>query len=416
MTDGRSSAAAKIGRRTIAEIPSGLTREFRLRDTALPGFCVRAYPSGRRVYAVTFKRGGSRSWFKIGTVDAMAPDAARREAQQLLAGIARGEFPRSVHTRKKERLTVADIIARYLEEGPIDRPAKRASSWANDRSYLRNHALAPLGRVRLDELTPARLARWQADVAAGRTAKKKGTGRGRSVTGGNGAATHAMRSLSGAFGWAVERELIPDNPARKVRKLQDGARERYLTRAEAQRLFATIERQTTEATITQTQADVVRLLALTAARATEIMRLEWSEVDFPRRLLRLPPTRHKTGGTNRPKSIPTPSAALAILLGRTGNGSRYVFPCDRDRDEPVRTVKHSWAKITKEAELEDLRLHGLRHSYASFAVEQGVPMQVVGKNLGHAKTSTTERYAHLRDEAGLAVAEGVSALYAASMN
>lgn len=346
----------------------------------------------------------------------MAPDQARCEAQQLLAGIARGEFPRTVHEREKGRLTVGDIVTRYLEEGSIDRPAKRASSWANDRSYLRNHVLGPLGRIHVDELTPTRLARWQADIALGKTAKAKGASRGRSVTGGRGAATHAMRSLSGAFGWAVEREFIPSNPAAKVRNLQDSTRERYLSREEAQRLFATIERQTSDGTTTTTQADIIKVLALTAARATEIMRLEWSEVDFPRRLLRLPPARHKTGGTNKPKSIPVSSAALAMLLQRTGNGSQFVFPSDQDADEPARTVKHSWAKLVRDADLADLRLHDLRHAYASFAVEQGAPLQIIGKNLGHAKTSTTERYAHLRDEAGLAVAEGVSVLYAQPEN
>src|SRR5690606_12986745 len=110
----------------------------------------------------------------------------------------------------------------YLEEGPRDRPDKRASSWANDKCYLNNHVRVLLGKRIVDELRPKDISQFQNDVLNGKSARKKPAGLGKPVKGGAGAAVHAVRSLSATLGWAVERELISGNPCDRIRKMQDG--------------------------------------------------------------------------------------------------------------------------------------------------------------------------------------------------
>ncbi|HRX39536.1 MAG TPA: integrase arm-type DNA-binding domain-containing protein, partial [Parvularculaceae bacterium] len=233
---------AKITKRSVDALKASSGKEERLWDTELNGFCVRAYPSGRKVYSITYRMRGRFRWYSIGKHgDPWTAEEARKEAKSLFGEIAKGIDPGATKAAAKSKaITVAKLIDMYLEEGPRDRPDKRASSWANDKSYLNNHARVLIGRREIETLKPKDLAKFQNDVAAGKSARKKPKGRGKAVTGGKGAAAHAIRSLSAALGWAVERELIQSNPCDKMRKLQDGVRERYLSSEEAKRLFKAI--------------------------------------------------------------------------------------------------------------------------------------------------------------------------------
>jgi integrase len=412
-----ASIKRKITKRTLAAVPADAPTEFRVWDTELRGFCLRVFPSGRRTYAVSYKRSAnSRTWFKIGDAGALTPEEARRQARQLLARVAAGADPQAERAKRRDRMTVSNLIDAYLQEGPRDRPNKRASSWRNDKGYLNNHVRPFLGRRAIDELTPAELSRWQDDVALGKSPKKIWRARQhRKVEGGRGAACHSMRSFSSALGWAVERGYLALNPTARVRKLQDGRRERYLSDAEAALLMEAMAMLQDEGALSQTQADALRLIALTAARRTEVLGLRWAEVNFDRRLLILPPERHKTGGTNRAKAIPLSDGALEILNHRRDNGSPFVFPSPESALGHLRSLRHSWERIQQRTGLHDLRVHDLRHAYASFAIAAGAPLAIIGKNLGHRRASTTERYAHLRDDAGSAVAQLVDERYRAAL-
>ena len=142
--------------------------------------------------------------------DPWTAETARKKAQELFGEIARGKDPAQAKAAaNSSAITVSRMIDMYLEEGPRDRPDKRQSSWDNDEGYLKNHARPLLGRRVIDEIKAADLAKFQNDVLNGKTARPKKPGRGRPVKGGKGAAVHAMRSLSAAFGWAVDRELLP---------------------------------------------------------------------------------------------------------------------------------------------------------------------------------------------------------------
>ncbi|WP_036767552.1 tyrosine-type recombinase/integrase [Parvularcula oceani] len=402
----------RIGKRAVAALPASANPEFVLWDTEIRGFCVRVFPSGRKAYYLRQWKQRRQVTRKIGLTEALSPDQARQIAKQLSAAFERGE---AIGPKKQEplALTVTELVDRYLTEGPIDRPDKRPSSWANDRSYLRNHAVPLLGKRRIDELTAHDLSRFQADVLGGKTARPKGTGKGYPVTGGKGAAVHAVRSLSAALGWAVRRDLLRENVASKMTKLTDGARERYLSEGEVERLLEAMDRLRDERRVGEDHLECIELIFLTGARKTEIAALRWSEVDLERRLLILPPLRHKTGGTNVPKVIPLSSRSADILSARWRRRAAeemFVFPSPTARSGHV-SLRHVWSVLTEEADLKDFRIHDFRHAYASFAINAGMSLKEIGANLGHKKVTTTERYAHLVVETRRPVADRIDAVY-----
>lgn len=419
----------RITKRSVDAFSASGEKRERLWDTELKGFNVRAYPSGRKVYNVgcRIKGDGRYRWFNIGKHgDPWTPESARDEARNILAKASSGIDP-SIEIADKRKaesrdlLKVAELIDLYLTEGPIDKPDKRQSSWDNDKTYLNNHARPLLGKRIVVELETSDMSKFQNDVLIGKSAdalrKCKKTGKHRRVKGGRGAAVHAVRSFSAALGWAVKRKLIKENPCDHMEKMQDGVRERYLTHAEANALFTAIDDLLAEGAITQLTVDCITLTSYTAARVTEIKGLRWSEVDFERRLLLLPPLRHKTGGVNKPKAIPLADGSLDILLRRRGEATAnaiFVFPSNRSKLGHILNVRHAFDKIVERAELVDFRVHDFRHAYASFALNAGESLKAIGANLGHKKQSTTERYAHLLVDSQRPIAAGVEAAYAQS--
>ncbi len=415
----------KLSKRTVDALENHTAKPERVWDSLLKGFSVNAYKSGRKVYYACYRLRGSRQyhWYNIGQHGSpWTPETARDEAKRILGIASSGIDPKAEMRQAREdeaenALTVAHTIDRYLSEGPIDKPDKRASSWNNDRGYLNNHARVLLGNHKIADLQPTDISNFQNDVLNGKSAakaRKKLNGKKRRIAGGNGAAVHAVRSLSACLGWAVSRDLLSDNPCNKINKLQDGVRERYLSSDEATRLFAAIDDLLEEGAITQQSVDCLTVISFSAARASEILGMRWSEVDFDRRLLILPPLRHKTGGMNKPKALPLVTSISEILQRRYDDPDKddiFVFPSSQSRTGHQMTVKHAFAKIVKRAELADFRVHDYRNAYASFAINAGQSLKTIGENLGHKKASTTERYAHLLVETRRPVAEGVEAIY-----
>ena len=268
--------------------------------------------------------GGRYRWYTIGKRgDPWTPETARDMARSVLGKVATGIDPqKDKATAKKERAedtqTVSQLIELYLELGPVDKPDKRASSWENDRKYLTTHVEILLGKTLLSDLTPAKISQFQIDVLNGISAKKikKKSGKGRRLSGGRGAASHSIRCFSACLGWAVRREIIPDNPCDKIEKIQDGVRERYLSTDEATSLFKAIDDLVDEDEITTQSVDALLLVSYSAARVGEVLALRWPEVNFEKRLLILPPLRHKTGGVNKPKAIPITDTMEEILQRR----------------------------------------------------------------------------------------------------
>ena len=163
---------------------------------------------------------------------------------------------------------------------------------------------------------------------------------------------------------------------------------RFLSRDEIKRLHRILDAQTGNAN--RQQADIIRLLLLTGCRKCEIVRLRWSEVQDDMIAL----TDSKTG----PRNVPLNAPAIAVLKRQPRCGSAFVFPSPLDPSRPRNDDLPLWSRVRREANIEDVRLHDLRHTHASHAVMNGVPIPVVSRLLGHSNVSNTLRYAHLGDK------------------
>jgi integrase len=226
------------------------------------------------------------------------------------------------------------------------------------------------------------------------------------------------------FAWAIEKGYATTNPFVGVKLGSSPANERFLSKAEAGALLDAANELEAEALLSPTFADALRLLLLTGARKTEILGLRWPEVDLERKVLVLPPKRTKAGGKNGTRRISLSTAALALLGRRraaadaaaeaekaaTANKvakerkpaeafepSEYVFPAARG-DGHATGLRKALEAVWARAGLKGVRIHDLRHSFASFAIADGASLFLVSKLLGHASARTTERYAHLSSD------------------
>jgi integrase len=408
------SVKARIGKRTVDALKTPSTGELRLWDTEIRGFFLRAYSSGRRVYALKYRMGPVQRIFTIGVHGSpWTPDEARDAAEAALRRVSDGEDPATEKKEARYALTVSALIDAYVTDGPATKPGKRASTWANDESNLKRHILPLLGRKLAASVSKADAARALTDIAAGKTAVDEKTGvRGRArVTGGDSVARRTRMAAAAMYAWGLEHGLIKGaNPFAAVKLGSAPVKERFLSREEAGRMLDAIVSLETGGSLSKTFGDALRLLLLTGARKTEVLSLRWSEIDFERKSLVLPPERTKAGGKTGERRIILSPPALVIVSARReaedarldaakkkgipAEASPYVFRAYRG-DGPAVGLRKAFAKVCAEAKLPGVRIHDLRHSFASFAIADGASLFLVGKLLGHANARTTERYAHL---------------------
>lgn len=395
----------RITKRLVDSIrPDPNGGEIRIWDDELKGFALRVRASGLKTYQVFYRNGRNQRWSTIGKHGSpWTPEKARERAAEMLRDVTLGEDPHVQKLRRRKDMTVAQLIDAYLEQGPIDKPNKRASTWKIDRSNLERHVKPLLGKMQLCHLTPKDVAAFQRDVAVGKSfVDMKTVKRGRVIVrGGTGTARRSVETLATMLNWARKRGLMRENPASQVEKYKSEPKERFLTEAEMMRLFEALEAMVKERRLNPLHASAIRLLALTGCRKGEIVGLRWSEIDWERSMISLPMLRSKNGA----KRIPINSAAIEELrrLARTDD---QVFPSGKPGESPhIVGVQRSWEKVRTRANLPGLRLHDLRHTFASMAVDAGESLYVVQKALGHKRASTTERYAHLRDDPVRAMVE-----------
>ncbi len=208
------------------------------------------------------------------------------------------------------------------------------------------------------------------------------------------AANHALAILSKMMNWAEDHGLRPDdsNPCSRIQKFKENQRERLLSEIELQRLGRAIDQAEAESLLSLYQITAIRLLILHGARLNEILTLKWDYVDLERKLLLLPDS--KTGK----KAITLNEPALHVLQHAPRlAGNSYVIVGSNEGEHLVNLQK-PWRRLRKLAELDDVRLHDLRHAFASWAVAGGASLPIIGRQLGHSQASTTQRYAHLADD------------------
>lgn len=389
----------KLSKRFIDSVRPPEALEKRYSDSDVRGLCLRVYRSGEKRFAVKYRMGRQQRLYTIGPVGSpWTVEAARERAREILSELSQGIDPQVQKVAKRDDLTINELIDLYLEEGPADKPNKRASSWEGDRSSLHSHIRPLIGKRIASRLVPSDLAKVQVEIGAGKTARKYKSEKKRgliTIKGGKTTAALTVVTFQAMMNWAVTRGYLTKHPTKGVVRYKLERRERFISMAEAQRLFDAIEELERRGDIHPQYGLMVQLLIMTGARRGEIEGLQWREIDMDRRRIVLSAERSKTGA----RRIPLSHAAMGTLA-TLPRDSAYVFPAQRPNSTSgyTQALPHVWERIRKEANLRDLRLHDLRHSFASFAAEAGASLQLIGKALGHTQIRTTERYAHLRDD------------------
>lgn len=342
-------------------------------DDELSGFGVRLKPSGAKSYVLRYRAGGAQRSYTLGSCAVLTPSEARRKARALLGEVAEGDDPSSRRQEDRRAPTMAELCADYMDRHA--RPNKRAASIRDDQSMIDQVILPALRRRKVRDVCRREIETLHHSLKA----KPYRANRVLSLVA-------KMFSLAVAWGWRA------DNPARGIPKYQEDRRDRWLSEAELGRLLATLDDWPD-----QDIADAVRLLIFSGARRSEVLHATWEMFDLARGVW-IKPSHHTK--QKRTEHVPLSQPALAILHRRAGarGNSPFLFP-GRSPDKPLTEIKKSWARITEAAALDGLRLHDLRHTYASHLVSSGVSLPIVGRLLGHTQAQTTHRYAHLADGA-----------------
>lgn len=426
MADERGRSA-RISKRTVDAAAPEATR-FVLWDADLKGFGLRVTPQGTKTYVVRYRVGGGRAGvlrqMVVGRHGALTADEARDAAKVLLGSAARGGDPQGDRAKVRADITVTELCDLYVAEGM---GTKKASTIYTDKVRIERHIKPLLGRKRVNAVTLSDVERWMHDVAAGKTAAAlkpsrsqvragevpKGSETRRRTDsiarGGKGAATRTAGLLGGIFTFAVKRGIRPDNPTVGLERYRDRTAERFLSIKEMGALGEAMTASDAAGGNT-TATRIIRLLALTGARRGEIESLRWSEVDTERSILRLADS--KTGQ----KVIPMGAAAMQLIHeAERVEGSPYVFPATTDPEKPFGSVSKTWRSVRAAAGLTDVRLHDLRHSFASTGLASGQGLVLLGKLLGHADVKTTSRYAHLADDPVRSAADRIASSISAAL-
>jgi len=401
-------------------------------DKDLKGYGLRVKPSGAMSYVIWYRtKAGDLRKMAIAQVGALTPDQARTLAGKHLADAVKGGDPAKDRSDARHDRTVEEVCNAYLADGPAANPTKKASSWATDASNIRRHIIPLLGKRRIRTITRDDVLDFQADVTKGKTAvdvrRKKpdssgvptGGGRivysdqikprGRAIVeGGPGTARRATSVFCALLKFAAAKKFISESPAKGISLNRPGRVDRHLSPEELARLGEALQRAEAAGT-NATAIAALRTLLLTGARKSEILSLQWSQLDLSRGRAYLPDS--KTG--QKVLVVPAPAVEVLSQLMHEKDGP-WVFPGARGKGHLV-GLRRILGMVAAEAGLERLRVHDLRHAFASVAVSDGASLYLVGKVLGHVQSRTTERYAHLADDPIRAVADSTSRKIASAL-
>ncbi len=378
----------------------------------LPGFGVRIFPSGKRVYYADYRnRAGARKRMSIGLHGKLTAEEARKLAMVTLGDVLKGEDPAEERATRRKSLTVAELCDDYLEAarkalilGKGGRP-KKATTLYTDRGRVERHIKPLLGRKLVIDLQQSDVARFIRDVTAGKTAADEKTEkkRGRAIVeGGAGTAARTAGLLGGILSFAVSDGVIQHNPARGVKRPADNKRERRLDEKEYRALGKALAQAEAEMMIPQAVTGVW-LLALTGCRHSEVAKLQWSAVDFKGQAIRLGDS--KTGASIRPLS----KCAIEVLRkAERVEGNPYVLPTARKSKGHYGALDTAVDRIVGKAKLEGVTSHTLRHSFASVGGDLGFTENTIGGIIGHSTHSITSRYIHALDSVLIAAANKVA--------
>ncbi|MDG1287644.1 MAG: tyrosine-type recombinase/integrase [Rickettsiales bacterium] len=358
--------------KTIVERESPSDKDILIHDNELRGFRCKVTPKGKRVYQLYYRNAQKQQRNPtIGVHGNITCDQARSIARQWLAQIANGGDPSADKQLRKKLITIEQFIEIYLERYSSQ---LKARSLIEEKKLIEKHIKPKLGKLSINTVDRNTFIQVhqrmkETPYAANRVIELTG------------------KLLRLAQRWQYRTEI--ENPCSFVDKYKEEPRDRFLKNEELLRLSEVLNQCEIEQTEMPKAILAIRLLLFTGCRKNEICQLEWQWIDFEESRINLPDS--KTGK----KTIYLAPPALELLASAECiEGCPYVLPGIGKKGYYV-TLQKAWDRIRRKAGLEDVRLHDLRHSYASMAAAGGMNLYMIGKLLGHTQQSTTERYAHL---------------------
>ena len=348
-------------------------------DADIPGFLLEYRPNGAGTWFFRIrKKLKKQKLIRIGSLAEMDVLEARVRAYEIHKFVESGGSLETLDVRSGNRLT----FSAFIHEHYMPHAKSRKRSWKAEQGILRRDILPELGEMPLGTITRLTLVHWQEGML----------GRGLAPS----TCNRALFLLKYALNCALRWGFISDSPARDVQALPEKEfRERYLTEDEARRLLEILKEEKD-----QQAAHVVRLLLFTGARKSEILAARWENVDVERRILTVPLSK-----SGKARHIPLSEAALQVLANLP-RCSEWLFPSPRTEGH-ITSVFNAWDRVRTKAGLKDVRLHDLRHSFASFLVNDGCTLYEVQKILGYHDPKVTTRYAHLAQDSLLKAANAV---------
>jgi integrase len=393
----------KLTKSAIEKLQAPQSGQVFLWDSELRGFGVRITPGGTKSFILQYRNGEARTRrMQIGRFGVLTVDQARTEAKAKLGAVATGADPASDKQTRRDAPTVAQICDWYLDEaesgrllGRRNRPIK-ASTLYMDRSRIDRHIKPLIGTRQVRALNSIDIARLQTDIASGKTSRSRRSGRGRVSQGGAGAAARTISTIHSIFAHAKRMGLINENPASGVRRLAGSQRERRLSAAEISR-FGQAMRELAERDESPRGLALVRLLSLTGFRLNEAQALQRHWFDSQKSECLFPDTKSDA----QRRAIGRLASEL-ISAQPEKAGSPYVFPADLS-DSHYKQGPDVILRICRQAKIEGVTAHTLRHTFGSVAGDLGFSELTIAAMLGHGKRGVTQGYVHIDEGLRLAI-------------
>ncbi|MEQ8246194.1 MAG: site-specific integrase [Alphaproteobacteria bacterium] len=341
-------------------------------DVAIPGFGVRTKSTGKKAYIIQYRNRGRSRRFTLGSCATLRLEQARASARKHLVEVYDGKDPADQKKLALQDPTVSELAKRYIEAHAI--PKKKPSSVRTDRGHIRNHIVPAFGSMKVVDVSRTDIAELHYRL--------------RNTPG---AANRAVALLSKMFNLAEKWGLRPDgsNPCRHIERYPERKLNRFLSPEEMARLGNELSLAEQRQTEMPSAVAAIRLLLLTGARLGEILGLRWDYIRFDQSLALLPDS--KTG----PRPLYFNLAAVRLLRDLKERSMCDWVVEGEVPGAPLVNLRKPWHRIRKRANLEDVRLHDLRHTFASFAAAGGMSLPMIGKLLNHTQPVTTQRYSHL---------------------
>ncbi|MFC1672657.1 tyrosine-type recombinase/integrase [Pseudomonadota bacterium] len=382
---------AKLTKRTIDAAQADVERDYFIWDDDMPGFGLRVLKSGKKTYQIQYRKGGRTRRNSIGMHGTITPDEARKIAKEKLGRVAKGDNPAEERAIHRGASSVADVCERFMNEYV---PAHCKETTAKEYRRSVDMFIKPvIGTRKVPDIIRTDIAKLHHDL------------RDKPYQ-----ANRTLGVLSVIFNQCEIWGLRPDgsNPCRHVKKYTEIKRERFLSEDELKRLWETLDECERDGSESAAACNAYRLLILTGCRLGEIQTLKWDYI--------------KEDGIYLPNSK---TGAKKVYIGQAVHDTLakikriednpYVIPGTVE-GQHLTDFQRPWRRVRNKAGLEDLRIHDLRHSFASFGLASGLSLAEIGKLLGHSQVQTTARYAHLAEKAAQRAADLTTNKIAISMD